>query len=158
MTHISHDEARQLIALGEDLSPAAQNSLRLHLADCEPCRDYAEASGRVVRSLRSYPIAADSDLVRSTQLRVRARSLELRQQQERAWLVCLSCLFVGLSAAITTPFFWRAFQWIGSWAGVSNWIWQAGFVSFWIVPALVVSALLLAHGSHWNHHREGHWR
>ena len=72
--------------------------------------------------------------------------------------MCLSCLFVGLSATITTPFFWRAFQWIGSWAGVSNWIWQAGFVSFWIVPALVVSALLMARGSHWNHHRAGQWR
>jgi predicted anti-sigma-YlaC factor YlaD len=158
MTRISHEEARQLIALGEGLSPTHVSSLRLHLAECAPCRDYAEGAGRVVRSLRSYPIAAESDLVRSTQMRVRARSVELRRQQERAWLVCLSCVFVGLSAAITTPFFWRAFQWIGSWAGVSNWIWQAGFVSFWIVPALVVSALLLARGTHWNHRREGQWR
>lgn len=158
MTRVSHQEARQLIALGEGLSPTQQNSLRLHFAECAACRDYAEAAGRVVRTLRSYPLAADSDLVRSTQMRVRALSLELRQQQERAWLVCLSCLFVGLSAAITTPFFWRAFQWFGSLAGVSNWIWQAGFISFWILPALVVSALLLARGTHWNHHRAGQWR
>ena len=90
-------------------------------------------------------------------MRVRARSLDLRQQQEHAWLVSLSCLFVGLSAAITTPFFWRAFQWMGSSAGISNWIWEAGFVSFWVVPPLVVSALLLARGAHWNHHRESQW-
>jgi len=158
MTRNAHDEARELIALGESLSDAQQTWLRAHLQECVACHDHAEAAGRVVRALRSQPLAADSALVRATQMRVRSRALELRQQQERIWLVCLSCLFVGISAAITTPLFWRAFAWMGAWAGVSSWVWQAGFTFFWISPALVVSALLLARGTHWTHNAEQQWR
>ncbi len=98
--------------------------------------------------MRSQPLAADSALVWATRMRVRARAVELRQREERMWLVCLACLFVGLSAALTTPLFWRAFEWMGVWAGVSSWVWQAGFTFFWIAPALVVGALLLARGTH----------
>jgi predicted anti-sigma-YlaC factor YlaD len=161
MTRNIHDRARELIALagaldrdrdrdeGRDLADEQQQTwLLAHLQECAACRDYQEAAGRAVRAVRSQPLAADSALVRATQMRVRARALELRQQQERMWLVCLSCLFVGLSAAITTPLFWRAFAWMGAWAGVSNWVWQSGFTFFWVAPALVASALLLARGTH----------
>jgi predicted anti-sigma-YlaC factor YlaD len=159
----AHDKARQLIALAgarnretnNDLAQEQQQAwLLAHLQECTACRDYEEAAGRAVRALRSQPLAADAALVRATQMRVRARALELRQKQERFWLVCLSCSFVGISAAITTPLFWRAFAWMGVWAGVSSWVWQAGFAFFWIAPALVASALLLARGNHltstWN--------
>jgi predicted anti-sigma-YlaC factor YlaD len=165
MTRSVHERAQELIALGgtgdkeRDLPNAQQQTwLRAHLQECSACRDYQEAAGRAVRALHSQPLAADSALVRATQMRVRSRALELRQQQERIWLVCLSCFFVGLSAAITTSLFWRAFEWMGAWAGVSNWVWQAGFTFFWIVPALVVSALLLARGTHLTSNGETHWR
>jgi len=150
MTRDTHDEARELIALAgaSDLSGAQQSWLHAHLEECPACRDYAEAKGRVVAALRSMPLAADSALVRATQTRVRSRALQLQQQRERIWLVCLACLFVGFSAAIATPLSWRAFEWVGAWAGVSIWVWQAGFAILWIAPALVVSALLLARGTH----------
>ena len=155
-----HDEARELISLGEALPEEQQARLRAHLQECADCREYEEAAGRMVRGLRSQPLAADSTLVRETQLRVRARALELRQQRERRWLVCLSCLFVGLSAAITTPLLWRGFEWVGAWAGVSKWVWEAGFSYFWIAPALAVSVLLAAHGTHLtnNHNGGRQWR
>ncbi|HEX4230620.1 MAG TPA: hypothetical protein VHZ07_18225 [Bryobacteraceae bacterium] len=145
-----HEQARELIALGggQDLSDVQQNWLQAHLQQCAPCSDYAEEVRRTLSVLRSRSLAADFALVQMTQLRVRSRALELRQQQARAWLVLLSCLFVGLSAAITTPLFWRAFEWIGLQSGISSWVWQAGFAFFWIAPALIVSALLLAHGTH----------
>ncbi len=160
MTRNEHESAQELIALtgSDSLANEQQSWLRVHLQACAPCREYEEAAGRVVRALRSQPLAADSALVRATQMRVRSRALELRHQRERMWLVCLSCLFVGLSAAVTTPLFWRAFEWIGAWAGVSHWVWQAGYAFFWIVPALVVSALLLARGTHWVHDGEKQWR
>jgi predicted anti-sigma-YlaC factor YlaD len=152
MTRSGHERTRELIALAgandRDLSGEQQAWLRAHLAECAACRDYAEAAGGVVRALRSQPSAADFALVRATQMRVRARALELQQQRERVWLVCVSCVFVGLSSAITTPLFWRAFAWMGEWAGVSNSVWQAGFAFFGIVPALVVSTALLARGTH----------
>jgi predicted anti-sigma-YlaC factor YlaD len=160
MTKSLHEQARELIALagakdtGQDFSDGQETWLRAHLGECAACRDYAERAGGAVRALRSQPLAADSALVRTTQMRVRSRALELRQQQERIWLVYLSCFFVGLSAALTTPVSWRAFEWVGVWTGVSSWIWQAGFTFFWIVPPLVVSALLLARGAHLTNNGE----
>jgi len=149
MTRDVHKQTQELIALGVGGLETSQHEwLQAHLRECEPCRDYSESADRVVRSLRSLPLAADSGLVRSTQIRVRAHALQLRQKQDRMWLVWMSCLLVGLSAAITTPFFWRAFAWLGGLAGVSTSVWQAGFAFFWIAPALVVSVLFLARGTH----------
>jgi predicted anti-sigma-YlaC factor YlaD len=151
----AHDEARRLIALGgganaTEVSDAQQTWLRAHLAECEACRHYAEAANAVVSSLRSVPLAADARLVRATQMRVRFHASRLRETRERMWLVAVACMGVGLSATLTLPLLWRLFAWIGAWAGVSNWVWQAGFAFSWIAPALVVSALLLARGTHWT--------
>jgi len=156
MTRDIHDEARQLIALAgsEDLSDAQQSWLRAHLQECAACRDYEEAAGRVVRSLRSVTFAADSRLVRATQMRVRFHASRLRETRERMWLVGMACLGVGLTATLTVPLLWRFFSWMGVWAGVSNWVWQAGFAFFWIAPALGVSTLLLAHGTHLTNNGE----
>jgi predicted anti-sigma-YlaC factor YlaD len=148
MTRDTHDEARELIALGEGLPDAQQAWLRAHLDECAACRHYAEAANGVVRTLRSLPLAADPRLVRATQMRVRFHASRLRETRERTWLVGMACLGVGLSATLTVPLLWRLFAWMGAWAGVSSWIWQAGFTFFWIAPALVVSALLLACGTH----------
>ncbi len=97
MTRNLHDEARELIALGEGLPDAQQVWLRAHLNECEACRNYAEAANRVVRSLRSLPLAADSRLVRATQMRVRFHASRLHETRERLWLVGMACLGVGLS-------------------------------------------------------------
>ena len=81
-------------------------------------------------------------------MRVRFHAGRLREARERMWLVGMSCLGVGLSATLTVPVLWRLFEWIGEWSGVSLWVWQAGFMFSWIAPALVVSGLLLARGTH----------
>ena len=148
-----HDEARQLIALAgaEDLSDVQQSWLRGHLQECVACRDYAEAVGQVARTLRSVTLAADSRLVRATQMRVHFHASRLRETRDRMWLVGIACLGVGLSATLTVPLLWHLFAWMGAWAGVSSPLWQVGFAFFWIVPALVVGALLLARGTHLSH-------
>jgi len=148
MTRNAHDEARELIALGEALSDTQQIWLRTHLDECEACRHYAEAANGVVRSLRSLPLAADSRLVRATQMRVRFHASRLRETRERLWLVGMACLGVGLSATLTVPVLWRLFAWMGEWAGLSTLVWQTGFIFFFIAPALAVSVLLLARGTH----------
>jgi predicted anti-sigma-YlaC factor YlaD len=122
--------------------------LRQHLRGCVSCNDFAEAVGRTLNALRSQPQAADFALVEMTRRRVRARALELRQRQERIWLCCLACVLVGVSTAFTTPLCWRACEWIGQRAGMAQWVWAMGFGFLWIVPALVVSVLLMAHGTH----------
>jgi len=154
MTRDAHDEARELIALGEGFSDAQQTWLRAHLDECEACRHYAEAANEVVRNLRSLPLAADSRLVRTTQMRVRFHASRLREARERMWLVAMACLGVGLSATLTVPLLWRLFAWMGERIGVSTLVWQASFMVFFIAPALVVSVLLLARGTHLTNNGE----
>ena len=154
MTRNAHAEARELIALGDGLSGAQQAWLRAHLDECEACRHYAEAANRVVRTLRSLPLAADSRLVRATQMRVRFHASRLREMRERLWLVGMACLGVGLSATLTVPLLWQLFAWMGERAGVSTLVWQTGFMFFFIAPALVVSVLLLARGTHLTNNGE----
>ncbi|HYL95153.1 MAG TPA: hypothetical protein VET69_05035 [Terriglobales bacterium] len=154
MTRNLHDEARELIALGDSLSPAQQAWLRSHLGECDSCRNYSEAARETARALRSLPLAADSRLVRATQMRVRFHADRLRQARQRMWLVGTACLAVGLSAAVTAPLLWRLFAWLGAWAGVSTMVWQASFIFFFFAPALVVSVLLLSRGTHWTDERE----
>jgi predicted anti-sigma-YlaC factor YlaD len=154
MTRDRHDEVRKMIALAEGLSDAQQNWLRSHLADCAACRGYAEALGRVAAALRSVPVAADSRLVRATQMRVRFHAGRLRETRERMWFVAMACLGVGLSATLTVPILWRLFAWMGERAGFSTLVWQMGFMLFFIAPVLVVSVLLLARGTHMRNHGE----
>ena len=154
MTRNAHDEARELVALGDGLSDAQQARLRAHIGECEACRHYAEVATGVVRSLRSLPLAADARLVRATQTRVRFHASRLRETRERTWLVGMACLGVGLSATLTVPFLWRLFAWMGERAGVSTLVWQTGFMFFFIAPALVVSVLLLARGTHLTNNGE----
>ena len=155
MTRDTHDEARQLITLGDALSDAQQIWLRNHLEECVSCRDYAEGAVQMVRALRSLPVVADARLVRTTQMRVRFHAARLRETRERMWLVGMACLGVGLTATLTLPVLWRVFAWMGEQAGVSTLVWQAGFLFFFIAPALVVSVVLLARGNHVKSHGQG---
>ena len=155
MTRDIHDEARELIALGDALSDAQQIWLRNHLEECVSCRDYAEGADQMVRALRSLPVVADARLVRTTQMRVRFHAARLRETRDRMWLVGIACLGVGLTATLTLPVLWRLFAWMGEQAGVSTLVWQAGFLFFFIAPALVVSVVLLARGNHVKSHGQG---
>jgi predicted anti-sigma-YlaC factor YlaD len=154
MTRNVHDEARELIAVGNGLSESQQAWLRAHLDECEACRHYAEASDDVVRTLRSLPLAADARLVRATQMRVRFHAGRLRETRERMWLVGMACLGVGLSATLTIPLLWRLFAWMGGRIGVSTLVWQASFMFFFVAPALAVSVLLVARGTHLTNNGE----
>lgn len=157
MTREAHDEARELIAWRDSLSEAQQKRLQAHLQECATCRDYGEAVSRTIRALRSLPVAADVRLVRATQMRVRFYAARIRETRERMWLVGLACLGVGLSATLTLPLLWRLFAWMGERAGVSALVWQAGFMFFFVAPALVVSVLLIARGTHVTSHPD-RWR
>ena len=160
MTRDVHQQTREWIAsAGTDaLSDSQQSQLQAHLRECDPCREYAEATSQVIRSLRSVPMAATPALVRRTQARVRQHAQLLRQHKERLWMVGVACAGVGFSAAVTIPLMWRVFSWMGSWAGVSTPVWETGFGVFVIAPALLVSVLFLARGtrltdsaSRWHH-------
>ena len=148
--HDAHEQARQWIALGEvdDLPEQQRLWLQTHLQGCEACRNCAEEMYRLIRSVRSVPLAAGPGLVWATQMRVRERAHQLREERDRLWLVGMSCFVVGLSTALTTPLLWRAFQWIGNWTEISRPVWEGAFVIFAVTPAIVTSVLLLGRGIH----------
>ncbi len=158
MTRNIHEQARELITLAgvrdvdKDLSDAQQTWLRAHLEECVACRDYAEAAGRVVRALRSHPLAADSALVQATQMRVRLRALELQRQQERLWVICICCVAVTVGTAFTTAVLWRGFAWIGQQARLPGPVWQISLVTLGLMPAIVAGILLLARGTYMADH------
>jgi hypothetical protein len=161
MTRDVHQQGREWIALtgveGLGLSAAQQSQLQAHLRECDVCQRYAEGAGQVVRSLRSVPMTAAPSLVRRTQTRVRQHAQLLRQHRERLWMVGVACAGIGFSAAVTIPIMWRVFSWMGRWAGVSSPVWETGFGVFVIAPALLVSVLLLARGTHATDDA-GRWR
>jgi len=148
MTPNAHEEARNLIALGDSVSQAEYAGIRAHLDVCADCRQYAETAQQVARSMRAIPIAADRTLVRTTQMRVRARAEQLRQRRERLLLVTFSCALVAISSALSTAVVWKGFEWLGRWTQLPSPAWQAGFVLFWIAPTLAASLLFLAHGTY----------
>ena len=149
MSCLAHEQTQEILAaaVGSHPDKPQRTWLQDHLRECAACRDYERVAAGVVDALRSQRFAADSALVRTTLQLVRSRAFELRQRRDRNWLVSLSCSFVALSATIATPLFWKGFQRLGSWAGVSDWAWETGFTFFWMLPALVVSTLLLARGT-----------
>jgi predicted anti-sigma-YlaC factor YlaD len=152
MTRNPHNEARELIAGGKGLSEAQQTWLRAHLHECEACCDYVEASNSVMRALRSLPLAADSRLVRATQVRVRSRAVELQRQQERRWVICICCAAVTLGTAFTSAVLWRGFAWMGQQAQLPAQVWQIGLMTFSLMPAIVAGILLLARGTYLADH------
>jgi predicted anti-sigma-YlaC factor YlaD len=160
MTRDVHQQTQEWIALtgADGLSEAQHSQLQAHLRECDLCREYADATSQVVRSLRSVPMAATPWLVRTTQARVRQHAQLLRKQRERLWMVGVACAGIGFSASVTIPIMWKVFSWLGNWAGVSGLVWQTGFTAFLIAPALLVSFLLLVRGKHlpddagrWHH-------
>ena len=159
MSQDVHNDARKLMALGDEITEAERKFVRSHLEQCADCRLYGDAMNRAVASLRAVPVVADARLVRATQMRVRFHASHLREARQRSFLLAAACLGVGLSATLTIPLLWQLFEWIGEQAGVSAPVWQSGFVLFWIAPALAVSILLLLRGSHLRSAaRSRHWR
>jgi len=148
--HNDHERARQMLALGDagQLPSADHAWLESHLEACESCRAFAQDASDVVRALRAIPVAADRSLVTATQMRVRVRAREMRQREERMWLVGVSCVAVTLTAGFTNLACWRGFTWLVERSHVSVATWPVAFVALWIVPALAASVLLLAQGTH----------
>jgi predicted anti-sigma-YlaC factor YlaD len=144
----AHEQVRQWIACGQDLAEPQQAWVRKHLEDCASCREYAEAAEQLVRAMRAVPMAADRSLVRTTQMRVRARAQELRHRRERLAFVGLSCALVVISSALSTTLVWRGFEWLGRWNQFPNPVWQVGFVLFWVAPTIAAAVLFLAHGTY----------
>jgi predicted anti-sigma-YlaC factor YlaD len=149
-----HERARLMIALSgtEEFHNAEPRSaerswLAAHLETCQPCREFRENARATIRSLRGIPVAASGRLVSTTQMRVRQRAAELQRQRERLWVVCVCCVAVTLSAAVTTLLLWRGFAWMGEQTWLSAPVWEGGFIVFYLMPSVFAGILLLSRGT-----------
>src|SRR5690349_4506656 len=95
---MNHSDAFELMlkvkSRVENVSDADRQRLDAHLSDCADCSAQQESLGETLIDIRtsSFSITASPHLVRTTQLRVRARASELRQQQENLRPLWISCV------------------------------------------------------------------
>ena len=79
MTQDMHQRARELSMTGriEDIAGEDRHWLESHLADCTQCSGFAASLDNAIAAVRLPAVMADAALVRSTQIRVRGRALQI---------------------------------------------------------------------------------
>ncbi len=144
MREDAHERARRLIDrhAAEGVAAADQEWLESHLGCCAECAGWQAATASAVALFRGVSALPRPALVTETRRKVHERALELQRQtaiQRPLWIACgLSWLWMLL----TTPYFWRAFAWLGAAAGVPAPVWQAAFLLAWFLPATIAGAVV----------------
>ncbi len=119
--------------------------LQAHVAECRECAHQKlaiEASLLEVQAV-SASIAASASLVRSTQLRVRARAQELKKQKEFMLPLWIAAMLAFLWAGAAMPFLWQGFRWLGQNSNLPDAMWISGFVIMCLTPAAAVGTIAL---------------
>jgi hypothetical protein len=142
-----HAAARKLIAQErvEGLPDTDREWLLRHLDECAACAGEAEATGRALRAFRAIPVSLPPGLASRTQSRVYLRAIE-RRKHRGSWAVWAACAISWAVGIASAPFVWRMFRWLGAETGLPEPLWKAGFLFWWIVPALVTVAVVLIEG------------
>ena len=143
--HNQHERALKLLCRGFDRSVTEEEKVWLaeHLAGCAECSSQNEQMQSAIAALKSVSISAASDLVRSTQRRVRALCMQREARQRRMRPIWISSAFASAWMACTTPYLWQSFDLTGHWLHIPDLLWQMGFLVTWFTPALTGAALAL---------------
>jgi anti-sigma factor RsiW len=144
MTQDIHERARHLIAAAqvEGISAADQTWLDSHLEDCAACAQDAAETRRTLQTLRWMAVNADPGMVRATRLQVRMRARELDEGRSRSLLLWASGVLTTVVGMVTLPLLWSGFAWLGQKMSLPNGVWQFGFLVAWLLPAVVIAAML----------------
>ncbi len=148
MSESTHERAARLIFRSqiEDMPPADSVWLEAHLADCDECRHRAAATYRAIQAIRSATVALDPALVENTRLQIRRLAQKrVRRGFPGAWLWVGSALSSAW-IVVSGLYAWRGFGWIAHQVGIPSPFWQMGFALWWVVPTLLLAALLSAQG------------
>ena len=123
-----------------------ESLLQGHLAECAGCARHMEGIQTSLREVQavSASIAAGATLVRSTQLRVRARARELQKQEEFMQPLWIAAVFAFLWAGGSMPFLYQGFQWLGHSSNLPGMVWVSGFLVMSLMPAAAVGTIALA--------------
>jgi len=143
--HDEHQIASALTSkfLVEGLAQHEQQWLDSHLENCEACVAKAKEVQQQLQGLHGASVAASSVLVRSTQLRVRARAAQLRRQEDRMRPVWIAITMAFCWMVFTSPVLWEGFQWLGERGYLPSLVWQTGFALALLMPAAAICAIAL---------------
>ncbi|HLK20237.1 MAG TPA: hypothetical protein VKT81_14875 [Bryobacteraceae bacterium] len=140
-----HARARFLMhqSLMEGISLVDQRWLDEHLGECVPCRRYADLSARAVRALDGFAIELDPAAALRVENFVRSRAEELRSAEADA-----KRLRIGTAVAMFLTFtgsaiLWRPVAWLAGEWNLPGSVWQTVFVTFWLLPSLLLALLPL---------------
>lgn len=127
-------------------SAEQESLLQSHLAECGECALQMQAIQISLQEVQavSASIAASATLVRSTQLRVRARARELKKQEDFMRPLGVAAAVAFLWAGASMPFLWEGFQWLGRNNNLPDMVWVTGFVVMALMPAAAVGTIALA--------------
>ncbi len=147
MTNSDHERARELVLLRdvEGISDSEAAWLASHLEGCAECSAFAAELEFAGLALHSLPVTAPVALVSATQMRVRQRAAELRDQQARNFLIGISFSLGLLWSAGSAFVGFRLSGWLADKIHVAPLIIAAGFVVFWLAPAAAIAIGLLVH-------------
>ena len=133
-----------LITRGVDISDRDSDFLQSHVAACPACSEQSQTINNAVHDMRNDIVYANPVMVRATQMRVRERAAEMRQQRETMrplWLA--SALALGW-AVVSMPLLWQGFAWFGGANHVPDLVWQTGFTVMALAPITAVGTIGLA--------------
>lgn len=145
MSEDVHQRAERLIVGNwvEGLSPTEQQWLDLHLETCARCAKLADFTEQALRRLRSVSVRVNPALIPATRRRIHARALELHERRAQMIMLWISCALSWVLGALSAPFVWRGFAWLGEHYKMPAIAWQFGFVLWWALPAAVVTVVLV---------------
>ena len=140
-----HERAFELLCMNllDSVSDGERRWLESHLAQCPECRAKSEQTQSAISALKTVSISAGSDLVQSTQRRVRALCMRQDARQRRMRPIWISSAFASVWMACTTPYLWQSFDLTGHWLHIPDLLWQMGFLVSWFTPALTGAAVAL---------------
>lgn len=144
MNPVPHDFYRRLVLKKrvEGLSGDEREALERHMESCAECAASLQRVESVIVQLRTVPVTLPPDLAARTQMRLYLRAREGRPEGA-GWALWASFVFSWVLGVASAPWIWRAFEWIGNWAGVPAVLIKVSFALWWAVPALLTAAVLL---------------
>jgi hypothetical protein len=139
-----HERALKLIdkMQVEGVTAEERGWLDLHLESCSQCRKQGSETEQALRALRLALPQFDPTLVRTTQMRARIRARELIENAVRMRALWISCTLSWVLGVVSAPLLWRGFEWIGNRLAISRAVWMTGFALSWVVPSVVVAAVI----------------
>lgn len=137
-----------VIARGLEISDRDSEFLQSHIASCPSCFEQSQTINSAVNEMRSAITYANPSMVRATQMRVRARAAELRQQQETLRPLWISSALALGWAMVSMPLLWQGFSWLGHTIHMPELVWQTGFGIMALAPITAVGTIGLASKFH----------